>query len=96
MATATVTPKRMGKKAAKPASSKPIQKAEVEVERLAYAGYCIATGFDRSLVKTQELLRAANAKDKDGAFRWHLYLITPNRDHAKGTKQARIAAKAIA
>lgn len=87
MATATVA-KRIGKKAAKPAMSKPIQKAEVEVQRTAYQGYCIAAGFDRSLVKAQELLKAAKAKDKDGAYRWHLYLITPNKEHAKGTKQA--------
>jgi hypothetical protein len=40
--------------------------------------------------------KAAKAKDKDGAFRRHLYLITPNKEHAKGTKQARIAAKATA
>ena len=96
MASATVTPKRIGKKAAKPASNKPIQKAEVEPERLAYQGYCMAVGFDRSLVKAQEMLKAAEGKDKDGSFRFHLYLLAPTKDHAKGTKQARIAAKASA
>jgi hypothetical protein len=96
MATATVTPKRNGKKAAKATTSKPAQKQEVEVQRMAYQGYCIAAGFDRSLVKAQELLKQAKAKDKDGLYRWHLYLVTPNREHAKGTKQARLAAKSAA
>ena len=62
MATATLTPKRNGKKAAKASGSKPV-KAEVEVQRMAYQGYCIAAGFDRSLVKAQELLKHAKAKD---------------------------------
>ena len=96
MATATVTPKRTGRKAAKPASSKPIQKAEVEVQRMAYQGYCLAVGFDRSLVKAQEMIKAAKGKDKDGNFRFHLYLLAPTKEHAKGTKQAKIDAKAIA
>jgi hypothetical protein len=42
------------------------------------------------------MIKAAKAKDKDGAYRFHLYLLAPTKDHAKGTKQARIAAKAIA
>jgi hypothetical protein len=58
-------------------------------------GELLAVGpsFDRSLVKVEEMLKAARAKDKDGNFRFHLYLITPNRDHAKGTKQAKLAAQ---
>ncbi len=95
MATATFTLKRNGKKAAKATTSKPA-KAEVEVQRMAYQGYCIAAGSDRSLVKAQELLKQARAKDKNGLYRWHLYLITPNKEHAKDTKQARLAAKAAA
>ena len=63
-----------------------------EVQRMAYQGYCVAVGFDRSLVKAEQMLKAAKAKDKDGLYRWHLYLITPNREHAKGTKQAKLAA----
>jgi len=64
-----------------------------EVQRMAYQGYCIAVGFDRSLVKAEAMLKAARAKDKDGLHRWHLYLITPNREHARGTKQAKLAAQ---
>jgi hypothetical protein len=48
-------------------------------------------GFDRSLVKAQQMLEAAKAKDKEGAYRWHLYLITPNKAHGEGTKQAKRA-----
>jgi hypothetical protein len=60
---------------------------------MAYHGYCVAVGFDRSLAKAQKMLEAARVKDKDGTYRWHLYLITPNRPHAKGTKQAKLAAQ---
>ena len=62
-----------------------------DVQRMAYQGYCIAVGFDRSQAKAQQMLEAAKAKDKHGTYRWHLCLITPNRPHAKGTKQARLA-----
>jgi hypothetical protein len=84
MATAAVT-KNAKAKAEKKAVEQP------EVQRMAYQGYCIAVGFDRSLAKAQQMLEAAKAKDKDGNHRWHLYLITPNRPHAKGTKQAKLA-----
>jgi hypothetical protein len=40
------------------------------------------------LVKATEVLEAA--KGKESAYRWHLYLITPNKGHAKGTKQAKL------
>ena len=71
-------------------------KPDVEVQRMAYEGYCIAVGFDRSLTKAQAMLAEAKAKDKDGNYRWHLYLITPNKAHGKGTKQAKIAAQSAA
>jgi hypothetical protein len=31
---------------------------------MAYQGYCIAVGFDRSLVKAQAILEAANGRDR--------------------------------
>ena len=92
MATPTITPKRNGKKAAKTITSKAV-KAEVEVQRMAYEGYCIAVGFDRSLVKAQELLKQARAKDKDGLYRWHLYLISPNKGARQGYETGEVGSQ---
>jgi hypothetical protein len=71
MATATVTPKAKNGKARK---AVPLP----DLQRMVYQGYCIAVGFDRSVAKAHKMLEAAQAKDKDGTYRWHLYLITPS------------------
>ncbi|HZQ94707.1 MAG TPA: hypothetical protein VFA67_06825 [Candidatus Sulfotelmatobacter sp.] len=55
MATAAVT-KNAKAKAEKKAGE------QREVQRMAYQGYCIAVGFDRSLAKAQQMLEAAKAQ----------------------------------
>ncbi len=51
-------------------------------------GYAVAVGFDRSAVKAAAMLKDAA---KHGKF--YALQVLATKDHAKGTKQAKLAAK---
>ena len=52
------------------------------------AGYAVAVGFDRSGVKAEGML---NDAAKHGKF--YALQVLATKDHAQGTKQAKLAAK---
>lgn len=52
-------------------------------------GYAVAVGFDRSAVKAAAMLKAAQ---KNGKF--YALQVLATKAHAKGTKQAKLAAQA--